>query len=212
MTARRPEGSKGRPSRESGGLPDPLPPVDAIVVGASAGGVDALFELFRGIPSGWRVPVATVLHLPEDHVSRLAEIFRPRVAADVVEARPGEALAAGTLYFAPPGYHLLIEPDMTFSLSCDPPVMFSRPSIDVLFESAADACGERLAGFVLTGANIDGAAGLAAVKARGGLAVVQDPARAAHATMPAAALAAARPHAVLPIAGLNRLLTRLLHP
>ena len=185
---------------------------ELVAIGASAGGFDALLFLLEGQREDSRLGIVAVLHLPATHEGSLADVFRSRTGMRVVEAQAHAPVEPGCVHFAPAGYHLLVENDRTFSLSCDPPVMFSRPSIDVLFESAADACGERLAGFVLTGANIDGAAGLAAVKARGGLAVVQDPARAAHATMPAAALAAARPHAVLPIAGLNRLLTRLLHP
>jgi signal transduction histidine kinase len=97
----------------------------------------------------------------------------------VQEAQPGAPVASGTVYFAPPGYHLLVEADRTFALSCDPPVLFSRPSIDVLLESCADVYGPELAGIVLTGANEDGARGLAAIKARGGLTAVQDPEEAA---------------------------------
>ena len=110
------------------------------------------------------------------------------------------------MYIAPPGYHLLVEDDRSFSLSCDPPVLFSRPSIDVLLESCAEAYGPALAAFVLTGANEDGAQGLAHVKACGGLAAAQDPAEALHSTMPLAAIAAADPDFVLPLAGLRSLL------
>src|SRR5690606_12492503 len=106
----------------------------------------------------------------------------------------------------PPGYHLLVETDATFSLSCDPPVLFSRPSIDVLFESCADAYAQRLAALVLTGANEDGARGLAQVRAQGGLTAVQDPAEAAHDTMPLAAVRLAKPDYVLPLSGLRTLL------
>ena len=189
-----------------------LPAVDAVVVGASAGGIDALLVLFGALPARRRQPIVVVLHLPEGHQSRLADLFGARIAGPVHEARPGESLQPGAIYFAPPGYHLLVEQDRTFALSLDAPVLFSRPSIDVLFESAADAYGARLAGFILTGANADGAAGLAALKAQGGFAAVQDPAEAAHVTMPEAALQAVAADAVLPLAGLQRLLTRLLTP
>jgi two-component system chemotaxis response regulator CheB len=190
--------------------PSPLPAVDAVAIGASAGGIDALFTLFRGMHPGWRQPIVAVLHLPDDHESQLASLFAARLHVPAQEARPGEPLAGGTLYFAPAGYHLLVEADHTFALSQDPPVLFSRPSIDVLFESAADAYGERLAAFLLTGANADGAAGLAAVRASGGFTAVQDPDDAAHPTMPRAALDTFAPDAVLPLPGLQTLLASLL--
>ncbi len=115
-------------------------------------------------------------------------------------------MASGKLYFAPPGYHLLVEADRSFALNCDPPVLFSRPSIDVLMESCADAYGPEVAGIVLTGASEDGARGLAAIKARGGLTAVQDPAEAAHPTMPLAAISAGPPDYVLALAEMGRLL------
>jgi two-component system chemotaxis response regulator CheB len=180
--------------------------VDAVAIGASAGGIDALFTLLEGLPVPMRAGIVIVLHLPEDHESRLAEVFAARTGVPVHEARPGQPLAPGAIYNAPPGYHLLLEGDGTFALSCDPPVLFSRPSIDVLLESCADALGPRLAGFVLTGANEDGARGLARIHAAGGLTAVQDPAEAAHATMPEAAIAADPPDFVLPLAGLRTLL------
>jgi two-component system chemotaxis response regulator CheB len=153
--------------------------------------------------------VLTVLHLPEDHESRLAQVFASRLGVAVQEARPGAPVESGLIYFAPPGYHLLLEPDRTFALSCDPPVLYSRPSIDVLMESCADVYGPQVAGFVLTGANEDGARGLAAIAAGGGLTAVQDPAEAAHPTMPEAAIQLAGPDYVLPLAGLRQLLHTL---
>ncbi|HYF19419.1 MAG TPA: chemotaxis protein CheB [Ramlibacter sp.] len=179
---------------------------EAVVIGASAGGIDALFTLFDDLPAPARAPLMVVLHLPDDHESRLVEIFAARLRFPVEEARPGAPAAPGRLYLAPAGYHLLVEPDRTFALSCDAPVLFSRPSIDVLMESCADAYGAALLGLVLTGANEDGARGLAAVAAAGGEAAVQDPETAAHAAMPRAALAAAHPRHVLPLAGLRGLL------
>lgn len=179
---------------------------DAVAIGASAGGIDALFFLLEGLPQPFRATVMVVLHLPEDHDSRLAELFAARTGAPTEEAQPGAPAAPGKVFLAPPGYHLLVEADRSFALSCDPPVLFSRPSIDVLMESCADAWGERGAGLVLTGANEDGARGLAAIKAAGGLAAVQDPAEAAHSTMPQAAMQAAHPDYVLPLAELRTLL------
>lgn len=178
----------------------------AVVIGASAGGIDALFTLLEGLAPPVHAPVVIVLHLPESHESRLVQVFASRLGVPVEEAQPHAPLVDGTVYFAPPGYHLLVEADRTFSLSCDPPVLFSRPSIDVLLESSAEAYGPALAAFILTGANEDGSRGLACVKARGGLAAVQEPGEAQHPTMPMAAIAAADPDFVLPLAGLRSLL------
>ena len=179
---------------------------EAVAVGASAGGIDALLVLLEGLPAGMRAPIVVVLHLPEQHESRLPEVFGPRLAVPVREAQPHSPVEPGTVYFAPPGYHLLVEHDRSFSLSCDPPVLFSRPSIDVLLESCGEVWRERLAGIVLTGANEDGARGLARIGELGGLTAVQDPGEALHKAMPEAAIAAAPPDYVLPLAGLRSLL------
>lgn len=188
-----------------------LPPgfsfaAELVVIGASAGGVDALLALLQPLQPPVRAAIAVVLHLPDDRDSRLVEVFASRLRLPVAEAQSHGPVQPGWIHFAPAGYHLLVEADRSFSLSCDPPVQFSRPSIDVLFESAAEACGDRLAGLLLTGANEDGARGLARIQALGGLAAVQDPAEAAHPTMPAAALRLGRPDYVLSLAGLCDLL------
>jgi two-component system chemotaxis response regulator CheB len=179
---------------------------ELLAIGASAGGVDALLTLFQRLEGPLRAPIVIVLHLPEGQDSRLVDVFAMRLQVPVQEARPHAPVEPGHIYFAPPGYHLLVEADRTFSLSCDPPVLFSRPSIDVLFESCAEALGEGLAAMLLTGANEDGAQGLARVHALGGLTAVQDPDEAPHPTMPAAALRLAEVDFVLPLAGLRRLL------
>jgi two-component system, chemotaxis family, protein-glutamate methylesterase/glutaminase len=179
---------------------------DAVAIGASAGGIDALLTLVEGLEPPLAAPIVIVLHLPDHHESRLAEVFANRALVPVEEAQPHAPVQPGTIYFAPPGYHLLVESDRSFSLSCDAPVMFSRPSIDILLESCADAFRERLLGMVLTGANEDGAVGLARIKARGGLTAVQDPATALHPAMPEAAIRLADPDFVLPLAGLRALL------
>jgi two-component system chemotaxis response regulator CheB len=188
-----------------------LPPdftyaAEAVAIGASAGGIDALFTVLEGLQPPMAAAIAIVLHLPESHESRLVQVFASRVGVPVEEAQPRAPVVPGTIYFAPPGYHLLVEGDRTFSLSCDPPVLFSRPSIDVLLQSCAEAYGPALLGMVLTGANEDGARGLESVKACGGLTAVQDPAEAAHPAMPQAAIARADPDYVLPLAGLRSLL------
>jgi two-component system chemotaxis response regulator CheB len=183
--------------------------VEAIVLGASAGGIDALAVLLDGLPADWRIPIAVVLHLPETHESHLAEIFAQRLPIPVHEAADKMPLAAGHLYFAPPGYHLSIERERSFSLSCEPPVLFSRPSIDVLMASAADAYGPLVAGFVLTGANDDGAEGLHRIHLAGGLTAVQDPKEALIPIMPNAAIARHVPDHVLPLRELRALLLEL---
>ena len=165
-------------------------PAEAVVIGASAGAVDALSALLPALPKGYPLPVMVVVHLPPDKKSVMAELFRDKCAVAVREADDKEPLAPGTVYFAPPDYHLLVEPDRRLSLSSEEPVHFSRPAVDVLFESAADAFGAGLVGVVLTGANADGARGLRAVLAAGGAGLVQDPATALAAAMPRAALAA----------------------
>ena len=183
--------------------------VEAIVLGASAGGIDALMVLLDGLPASWRIPVTVVLHLPEEHESHLAEIFAQRLPIAVHEAADKMPLAAGSLYFAPPGYHLSIERERRFSLSCEPPVLFSRPSIDVLMASAADAYGPAVAGFLLTGANDDGAEGLHRIHLAGGLTAVQDPKEALISIMPNAAIARHTPDHVLPLRELHALLLQL---
>ncbi|WP_439600534.1 chemotaxis protein CheB [Devosia sp.] len=161
---------------------------EAIVIGASAGAVEALTSLLPALRPGFRLPIIVVVHLPADRRSAMAELFRAKCALEVREAEDKDPVAAGTIYFAPPDYHLLVEADRTFSLSCDAPVLFSRPSIDVLFESAADAYGPKLVGIVLTGANADGARGLRAIIGEGGAGIVQAPSSAFASAMPEAAL------------------------
>jgi two-component system chemotaxis response regulator CheB len=164
--------------------------LEAVVLGASAGAVEALSSLLPALPADYPVPVFVVVHVPRDRDSGLADLYRARCAVQVKEAEDKEPARGGTVYFAPADYHLLVEPDHRLSLSSEEAVLYSRPSIDVLFESAADAYGEGLLGVVLTGASSDGARGLAAVCAAGGEGIVQDPATAQSPAMPRAALAA----------------------
>ena len=183
--------------------------IEAVVIGASAGGVQALLSLLTDLPDKFQLPIIALLHLPAARNSQLAEVFQHRLLIAVREAADKEKIAPATLYFAGPGYHLSIETDHSFSLSCEAPVHYSRPSIDVLMESAADAYGPSLAGILLTGANADGAAGLARIGQRGGLTVVQDPAEAEVSTMPQAAIARRPPSLVLALAEIRNLLLQL---
>ncbi len=164
--------------------------IEAVVIGGSAGAVEALSKLLPVIPRGARIPFLVVVHLPPERESAIPELFRSRCQVEVKEAEDKEPIRPATIYFAPPNYHLLVEPDRRLSLSSEEPVLYSRPSIDVLFESAADAYGAELAGIILTGANPDGANGLRAICKAGGLGLVQAPGSAAAPAMPEAALAA----------------------
>ncbi|ALE88174.1 chemotaxis protein CheB [Pseudomonas versuta] len=186
-----------------------LRPVDAVVVGASAGGVEALLAIFKDLPGDFGLPIIVVLHLPDERRSQLAEVFDRRLSIAVKEAGDKEPIIPGTLYFAAPGYHLSVEDDYSFSFSQEARVHYSRPSIDYLFESAADAYQQRLAAILLTGANQDGAQGLETIKLRGGLTIVQDPEEALVATMPQAALDRIQPDYILPLCGIGRLLCEL---
>ena len=187
-------------------------PIEAVVIGASAGGFEALLAILDGLPATYPMPLVAVLHLPEHHESRLAELFGYRLSLQVREARDKESLAPGILYFAPSGYHLSIETDRSFSLSCEERVSYARPSIDVLFASAVDAYGKSLAGILLTGANYDGAAGLAGMQVAGALTIVQDPASAEVSTMPEAALRKMKPDLILPLAEIHSVLRKLGEP
>ncbi len=184
-------------------------PIEAVVIGTSAGGLAALSVLVDGLAATFRLPLLVVQHIPSGVPTQLAEIFRRKTGLHVKEADEKETVRGGTLYFAAPGYHLLVEQDTSLSLSQDDSVLFSRPSIDVLFESAADAWGERVAGILLTGANEDGAAGLEAIHRAGGLTIVQDPDEAEVDSMPRAALQRFAPDYILPLRDIHRLLREL---
>jgi two-component system chemotaxis response regulator CheB len=149
--------------------------IEAIVIGASAGGVEALGLILPSLPAKFRPAVLIVLHLPRERPSLLVEIYEKRCALPIREADDKEPIEPGTIYFAPPDYHMLVERNRQIALSTEEPVHFSRPSVDVLFESAADVFGSRLLGVILTGANEDGAAGLHAIHRAGGVTVVQQP-------------------------------------
>lgn len=180
--------------------PRPLPDLrelDVIVIGGSAGSFQVLTQLMPSLPTA--VPVVVVVHLPADRDTPLAEVLGESTGRPTLEAMDKAPLTPGVIHFAPPGYHLLLESEKTFALSVDPPVHFSRPSIDVLFESAAEAFGERVLGVVLTGANEDGAQGLWAIRGAGGFCIVQRPDTAEAPFMPKAAIQAATPDRILSI-------------
>ncbi len=173
--------------------------VTGIVIGTSAGGVEALSILLPALPVRLAAAVFVVLHVPRGRPSLLVEIFKEKCALPVREAEDKELVQPGTVYFAPPDYHLLIEDGPRVALSVDEPVHHSRPSIDVLFESAADVYRERLMGIILTGANEDGADGLAKVHSAGGVTVVQKPEEALEARMIRSALRRCAADFVVPL-------------
>jgi len=166
------------------------PRLEAVAVGASAGALEALSVVLPGLPKDFPAPVLVVVHLPPDRKSLMAGLLRDRCRLTVREAEDKESVEPGTVHLAPPDYHLMVEPDGRLSLSSEEPVLFSRPSIDVLFETAAETYGPGLAGVILSGANSDGARGLRAVMDAGGAGLVQRPETALAATMPTSALAA----------------------
>jgi two-component system, chemotaxis family, protein-glutamate methylesterase/glutaminase len=183
--------------------------IGAVAIGASAGGVQALSVLLPALPAKAAVAVFIVLHLPRDRQSILAEVFSRKCLLDVREAQDKEPVIAGTVYFAPANYHLLLDHGPQLALSVDDLVHHSRPSIDVLFESAAEVYGNRLLGIILTGANEDGAQGLAAVHDAGGLTVVQTPETAQSPQMVISALKLRQPDYVLPLEEIAAMLSAL---
>lgn len=164
---------------------------DLIVIGGSAGAIEVLGRLLSGLTAKFMPAVAIVIHLPPQGPNVLHEILAGPGMPPMKIAEDKEPIAPGTIYFAPPDYHLLVESGRTFALSQDDRVHYSRPAVDVLFESAAEAYRERLLGIVLSGANADGADGLKAIAAAGGMTVVQALETAEMIAMPAAALEAA---------------------
>lgn len=183
--------------------------IDGVVLGTSAGGVEALSVLLPALEPDIRAAVFVVLHLPKERPSLLVELFQRKCRIAVCEAMDKAPVEPGTVYFAPPDYHLLIDRGPSIALSADDLVNFSRPSVDVLFESAADVYKERLLGIILTGASHDGAAGLDAVASAGGLTIVQDPATAESRIMGEAAVRRRKPDLVLSLPAIARLLGTL---
>jgi two-component system chemotaxis response regulator CheB len=176
------------------------PHPELVVIGASWGGLDAVSRLLALLPPALDCPLALVQHRGPQ-ASELARLLGRHTAWPVREVDDKAPVAPGTVHVAPPGYHLLVQPD-GFALSTEAPVRFSRPSIDVLFESAADTYGSRLVGVVLTGANDDGARGLARIGRVGGVTMVQDPATATRRDMPLAALTLVVPDVLADLDGL----------
>lgn len=203
----------------------PPPSPEAVVIGGSAGGIEALNVLLPMLPAAFRPALIVVLHLRPDTPSLLPQLFSLRCALPVCEAEDKMPVRHGHLYLAPPDYHLLVERDsyhagdhaseraagVRLALSVDPPERFSRPSIDVLFESAAHAWREALLGILLSGANDDGARGLETIRQCGGRAWVQAPDTASAETMPAEAIARGAVDEVLTLEAIGSRLRLAVH-
>jgi len=162
----------------------------AIVIGASAGGVESMPTLLSALPANFSMPIFIVQHQSEraSNDGFIEHFYNKHCALAVKEAKHGEVIKTGCVYLSVPGYHLQIERNRTLSLSIDPPVNYAIPSINVLFETAVDVYHSRLVGVILTGSNDDGAAGLQAISQSGGLSLVQNPHDALFSIMPEAAI------------------------
>lgn len=181
---------------------------ELVVIGTSWGGLKAIEILLSGLPKKFPLAIAIVQHRQKNAGELLCELLQHHSLLPVLEVEDKQIIAPGHVYLAPADYHLLVEPG-NFALSTEAPVLYSRPSIDLLFESAADAYTSRAIGVILTGANRDGALGLASLKKRGGLAIVQDPTEAESSYMPTAAIAATQVDTILPLAKITSCLIEL---
>lgn len=174
-------------------------PRQVVGLAASAGGLPALTEILAALPADFAAPILIVQHLDPEHRSWMAEILARHTALRVIQARGGERLAAGTVYIAPPGRHVLVGEGGELSLSDTGRVHFVRPSADVLFASLAESWGSGAIAVVLTGTGSDGADGVRAVKSHGGTVIVQDEASSRFSGMPHAAIRTGTADQVLPL-------------
>ncbi|MDD8018209.1 MAG: chemotaxis protein CheB [Bacteroidota bacterium] len=181
-----------------------------IVIGTSLGGFNALRKIFSALPKNFPVPIVVVQHRDKESDETFTQFLQKESKLIITETHDKDPIRSGFIYVAPADYHVFVE-DNRLCLSLDSPVKFSRPSIDVLFESAAREMKERLIGIILTGANCDGAEGLAAVKARGGFTMVQDPKSAEAPRMPEAAIEACRVDQVVPLEKIVPVLKHLVY-
>lgn len=181
---------------------------EIVVIGCSMGGMHALQVIFEVLPRDFPLPVVVVQHRYRTSNEGLPSFLRRHANLDVVDTIDKQWLRSGTVYLAPANYHVLVERG-ELSLSVDEAVAYSRPSIDVLFESAADAYGAHVIGVILTGANNDGARGVARIKKRGGFVIAQDPATAESPAMPQAAIDTVRVDRILPLDRIGPFLVEL---
>jgi two-component system, chemotaxis family, protein-glutamate methylesterase/glutaminase len=182
---------------------------EAIVIGVSSGGMNAMKVIFSMLPKSFKTPVIIVQHIGKHSNNKWIELINNTSNIHIKEADEKEKISRGIAYFAPPDYHLLVEKTKTFSLTVDERVNFARPSIDVLFESAAQAFKNKLIGIILTGSSTDGTLGLKRIKECGGVTIVQDPSTAESDYMPASAMAAMQVDYVLPLERIIELLIKI---
>jgi two-component system chemotaxis response regulator CheB len=180
-----------------------------IVIGASAGGLYALTEIFSELPSGFKFPIVVVQHRAAGQSELLEDVLQAKCKLEIKQADEKENIKNGVIYIAPPGYHLFIEQDHRFSLSIDPPVKHSIPSIDVTFQSAAEAFGHLLVGIVLTGSSSDGAEGIKTIKEFRGVTIAQEPKEAKFPFMPKSAIDTKMVDHILNLQGIKRFITEL---
>lgn len=183
----------------------------ALVIGTSYGGLEALKTILPGLQKGFPLPVIIVLHVGDHSNDTFIKHLNEECQLPVKEAESNELINPGTIYFAPPNYHLFVEDNYIFSLSADKKFNFSRPSIDILFESAAWVYSKSLIGIIMTGANSDGANGLKIIKDLGGTTIVQDPCSAIASIMPRAALKIAKPDFILKLENISGKLKELVY-
>ena len=184
-------------------------PYEAIVIGVSSGGMNALQIIFSLLPKDFKTPIIIVQHIGPRSDSQWIKLLNDKSNLYIKEADEKEKIENGKVYIAPPNYHLLIEKDKTFSLTIGERVNFARPSIDVLFESAAEAHKNKLTGIILTGSNNDGTNGIKRIQEWGGLTIVQDPETAESAYMPESAIAAIKPDYILSLEEIIKLLIKI---
>ena len=167
--------------------------IKLIVIGTSAGGIDALKHIFNSLSEGFNIPIAAVIHISQETGNGLTELLNRYSSLPVSYPEDKEKIEKGRIYIAPPDYHLLLEKGFSFSLNIDDKVNFCRPSIDVLFESASYILKQNIIGVLLTGSNRDGASGIAEIKRKGGLSVIEDPETAFSPFMPKSGIEACIP-------------------
>ncbi len=181
-----------------------------ICIGASAGGISAVQKILQGLPANFSIPIVIVQHIPATLSIDLQLVFGSFTSLFLLEALDKMPIEKGAVYFAPGGYHLLIEKDMSFALNQEEPVQFSRPSIDIFFDSAVQAVGSHLCGILLTGCNQDGVWGMEQIQAHGGWTIVQDPTTAEYPHLPLAALNKIKPHWTLSLEGISARISEFL--
>jgi len=184
---------------------------DLIVMGGSSGGIEAILGIIEQLPPDFAIPIVIVMHQTRNSKSSLAEVIQSRTRLKVREPEDKEKIQPKHIYVAPPNYHLMMEQGGTFSYSYSELVNYSRPSIDVLFESAADAYGKKLIGVLLTGSNADGANGIKMISERGGLTIVQNPKTAESPVMPQAAISATQVDHILDLINIPNTLIKMNH-